>query len=198
MKKKGLNRIYPYILITLSLLGLVASFALTYDKIHILNNGSYVPSCDINPVLSCASVMNSEQSNLFGLPNTVFGLMGYTALITIGAILLLGVKLPRRVWIGLQLAVTLALAFVVYLFFQGVYRINAICPWCFLLWITTIPLFVTTTAYNLQNGNITLNKRLKKVSNIFANNYIEIILIVYLILFGLLINHFWYYWKTLI
>ena len=37
--------------------GLAAALTLTIEKIEILINPDYVPSCSINPVLSCGSVM---------------------------------------------------------------------------------------------------------------------------------------------
>ncbi|MGB9251369.1 MAG: vitamin K epoxide reductase family protein, partial [Mycobacterium sp.] len=37
--------------------GLIASATLTIEKIELLVNPSYVPSCNLNPIVSCGSVM---------------------------------------------------------------------------------------------------------------------------------------------
>lgn len=49
-------------------IGLVASMTLTVEKIDILLDPSYVPSCNINPILSCGSVMMTPQASLLGFP----------------------------------------------------------------------------------------------------------------------------------
>ena len=49
--------------------GLAAALTLTVEKIEILINPAYVPSCSINPVPSCGSVMVTPQASAFGFPN---------------------------------------------------------------------------------------------------------------------------------
>src|SRR5690606_27911379 len=139
--------------------GILASFALTYDKIQVLKLGdAYEPSCNINPILSCGSIMQAEQASLLGVPNTIFGLIAFTALVTFGFVLASGATVKKWIWQQAQLASTLGVVFMHYLFFQGVYRINAICPWCFAVWMITIPIFWYITLYNLQQKNVSLPK----------------------------------------
>ena len=38
------QRVLPYLLFACSVIGLLASLALTYDKIQVLHNPSYVPA----------------------------------------------------------------------------------------------------------------------------------------------------------
>ena len=54
--------------------GLAAALTLTIEKIEILINPDYVPSCSINPVLSCGSVMITPQASAFGFPNPLIGI----------------------------------------------------------------------------------------------------------------------------
>lgn len=188
----------PYIFIIMGLAGLMASFVLTYDKIQVLMNPNYDPGCNINPILSCGSVMKTEQASLLGVPNTVFGLMAFTALITLGFILLAGAKLRRWIWVVAQLAATAGVVFMHYLFFQGVYRINAICPWCFVVWMVTIPIFWYLTLYNLREGNITSPKRLKSLTTWMLKNHGNVLIVWYLVILGIILERFWYYWSTLL
>lgn len=194
----SLNNVLPYILIVAGIIGIVASFALTYDKIHVLIDKGYEPSCNINPILSCGSVMKTEQASLLGVPNTVFGLIAFSMLLTFGFLLAGGAKVKRWVWIGAQFVATLGVIFMHYLFFQGVYRINAICPWCFIVWMITIPTFWYITLYNLRERNINLPAHLSKISAFMQKHHGDILLFWYLIIFGILLQHFWYYWSTLI
>lgn len=197
-KSFSLSQILPYVLIVCSLVGLLASFTLTYDKIHVLANPNYDPACNINPIFSCGSVMKTEQASLLGVPNTIFGIMGFTALFTFGVILSTGVLMKRWLWRIAQAAATIGVIFMHYLFFQGVFRINAICPWCFATWMITIPIFIYITAYNLENQNLVSNIKLKRFGDWIALNHLNILLTWYAIIFLILLEHFWYYWSTLV
>lgn len=193
-----IQKTLPYLLIAVGIIGLIASFVLTYDKIHVLANKDYVPSCNINPILSCGSVMKTEQASLLGVPNTVFGLISFSMLLTFGFLLAGGAKVKKWVWISAQVAATVGVIFMHYLFFQGVFRIHAICPWCFVVWMITIPTFWYITIYNLTERNIKLPKRLEPISLFVQKHHGDILLVWYLIIFGILLQRFWYYWSTLI
>jgi len=198
LKKLTVQKALPFILIVAGLIGGLASFALTYDKIQVLKNPDYVPNCNINPVLSCGSVMKTEQASLLGVPNTVFGLVAFSMLLTFGVLLASGIVVKRWIWIAAQIAALSGVIFMHYLFFQGVYRINAICPWCFVVWMITIPVFWYITVYNLREGIIRLPARLKPVNTFIQKYHGDVLLVWYLIIFGILLTHFWYYWSTLI
>ncbi len=197
-EKLMLQNVLPYILIVAGVLGSVASFVLTHEKIHVLQDPTYTPSCNINPILSCGSVMNSSQADLFGVPNTVFGLVAFSMLLTFGLLLASGARVGRWVWIGAQIAATVGVVFMHYLFFQGVYVIHAICPWCFVVWIITIPVFWYITLYNLKERIIALPSALTSVSAFVQKHHGDILIIWYLIIFGILLQRFWYFWATLL
>lgn len=194
-----LARLLPYLLILFGIVGFIASFVLTYDKIHVLKNPNYDPGCNINPILSCGSVMKTEQASLFGVPNPVFGLVGFAVLTTLGICLLAGTLFKRWLWVGLQAGVTLGVIFMHYLFFQGVYRIGAICPWCFVVWMVMIPCFWLLTVHNLRERHMILTGKLGRQVVAFAStNAGNILVLWYVIIFAILLQHFWYYWSTLI
>jgi uncharacterized membrane protein len=142
--------------------------------------------------------MKTEQASLLGVPNTVFGLVAFSMLFTFGLLLLGGATIKKWVWRGAQVAALGGVVFMHYLFFQGVYRINAICPWCFLVWMITIPVFWYLTVYNLRERNIPLPKALQPASKFVQKHHLDILIIWYLAIFGILLQHFWYYWSTLI
>lgn len=196
-KLDTLGRKLPYIFLIAAIVGLVASFTLTYDKVHYLKDPSYSPICNINPILSCGSVMTTQQADLLGLPNTVFGIAGFSILFFVGLILVTGSKLSKRIWQTLNLGILAGFLFFIYLFFEGVYRINAICPYCFLVWLVMPPLLLYTSLYNLQSGNIALGLN-QRTKNFLLRYHWEILASWYVIFFGILLTHFWYYWKTLI
>ena len=143
--------------------------------------------------------MNTEQASLLGMPNTVFGIAGFTALVTIGVMLLAGTAAKKWLWIMLQVGVSAAILFVHYLFFEAVFRIQAICPWCFAVWMVTIPIFWYTTIYNLQAKNMVLPGKLGTwLSRQAITHHGNILVVWYLAIFAILLQQFWYYWKTLL
>ncbi len=190
--------VLPYIFIIAGIIGCLASFALTYDKIHILQDPQYQPNCNLNPILSCGSVMKTEQASLFGVPNTIFGLIAFSVLFTFGVLLAGGATVKRWVWRGAQLAATMGIVFMHYLFFQGVFRIHAICPWCFVVWMITIPVFWYTTLYNLRERNLVLPTILRPLGKFAERHHGNILIVWYLIILGILLVRFWYYWSTLL
>ncbi|MDL2341841.1 MAG: vitamin K epoxide reductase family protein [Patescibacteria group bacterium] len=196
--KLSLTKALPYLLVAAGIMGMVASFALTYDKIHVLQDPNYSPGCNINPILSCGSVMKTEQASLLGVPNTIFGLIAFTALLTFGFLLASGAVVKRRIWLMAQLLSTIGVIFMQYLFFQGVFRIHAICPWCFTVWMITIPVFWYITQYNLRQGNLAFPARLKRLRSFILQHHADILIFWYLCIFAIIIQHFWYYWSTLL
>jgi uncharacterized membrane protein len=196
-KQTGLTwqRSLSYVLVIGGIIGLAASFVLTYDKIHVLQDPSYSPGCNLNPVLSCGSVMETSQASLLGVPNTVSGLIAFSMLIMFGLAMLAGATFKRWLWLGAQLAATVGVIFMHYLFFEAAFRIHAICPWCFVVWMVTIPIFFGITIYNIRQRYLPLPTAVAGFISKYSN---DILILWYLIIFGILLYKFWYYWSTLI
>jgi uncharacterized membrane protein len=152
-----------WILVVCGLIGLVAAIELIIQKISVLSDPDFVPNCDINPVLSCGSVINTEQASLFGFPNPVLGVIGFTVVIMFGALLFTGLELPRSMWLGLNIGALAGMTFVVWLVIQSLYVIGALCPWCMVVWAITIPIFWQVTTDNLASGRLNLGKSLSEI-----------------------------------
>lgn len=140
MKSFTINKALVVLLFS-SLIGLIASFILTLDKIQLLQNPSFSPSCNLNPIISCLSAMGSEQSEVLGVPNSLIGLILYTALSVVVALLILKVTLPKIAWRLMLGACAIGVIFVHYLIIQSIFVLSVICPWCLSIWLTT-PLLV--------------------------------------------------------
>ncbi len=151
-----------WILIVGGIIGMFASIELIVQKIAVLSNPDFIPNCDINPVLSCGSVINTEQASLFGFPNPVLGVIGFTVVIMFGALLLTGVVLPKAIWLGLNLGALAGMVFVIWLVIQSLYVIGALCPWCMVVWSITIPIFWQVTTDNLASKRLSLGKSLSE------------------------------------
>src|SRR5699024_6584414 len=142
----------PWLLIFGGAIGLIASFALSYEDFQLALKGEdFVASCDFGAVLTCTDVMQSDQASVFGFANPLIGLMAFPVLITVGAASL-AVPAASRVrwaewfWAGLQIRVPLGNVCVTWLQYQTIYRIEALCPWCMEVWAVVIPLLVHVSA----------------------------------------------------
>lgn len=196
--KTKLERYLPWLLLVAGILGTIFSFVIMFEKMHLLENPSYQTSCDINPIISCGSVMQSEQSNLLGFPNPMIGLAAFPVLAVIGLAMLAGAQFKRWFWVGVQLNLLLALIFAHWLFYQTVYNINAICPYCTGVWIVTIASFWYVLLYNLRKGFIAVPASWNKVVNFLQRHHLDILVLWYLVIAGIILNHFWYYFGTLL
>ena len=127
-------------------IGLVASMTLTVEKIEILLNPSYVPSCNINPIVSCGSVMVTPQASVLGFPNPLLGIVGFTVVVVTGVLAVAKVPLPQWYWVGLTVGTLIGAVFVHWLIFQSLYRIGALCPYCMVVWVVTISLLVVVAS----------------------------------------------------
>lgn len=159
----------PWILLFGGVVGLLAAFQLTLDKFNILADPNFVPSCSINPVLSCGSVIITDQASVFGFPNPIIGLIGYSVVITLAVLLVSKVSLPNWVWLGLNLGALAGMAFVVWLAFQSLYVIGALCPWCMVAWVGTIFIFWTVVGENAANARFTRSGERGVISDVFVS-----------------------------
>ena len=159
----GSYRQTAWILAVGGIIGIFASIELIIQKIAVLSDPDFVPNCDINPILSCGSVISTEQASLFGFPNPVLGVIGFTIVIMFGALLFTGVELPRSMWLGLNLGALAGMVFVIWLVSQSLYVIGALCPWCMVVWAVTIPIFWQVTTDNLAGNKLSLGKGLSEI-----------------------------------
>jgi len=184
----------PYILVIGGIIGLIASAILTYDDNKIIANPGYVPSCNLNPIIACGSVIKAPESQAFVIPNPYIGLVAFPILTTTGVAILAAAKFKRWYWLGLEAGSIFGLGFIHWLFFETVYRIHALCPYCMAVWIVVITTFWYLTLYNLQTGVINLPKKYKPVTAFLVKHHLDILLCWFLIIAILILKHFWYYY----
>ena len=159
----GAGRGFALLLIITGTLGVLAAAMLNIEYIHMLNDDSYVPVCDINPFLTCGEFLGSPQSQAFGFPNVVIGMVAFPVVVVTGVLLLAGQRLPVWYWRGLLGGTLFGIGFVTWLQYQALFSIRAICPWCALVWTVMIPLFVHTLTRSTQNGALPVGEGLRSL-----------------------------------
>jgi len=193
VKHWKIERVLPWILVIGGIIGIICSFIISQDKFKLLENPHFVPSCNLNPVVSCGSVMASKQGAVFGFPNPFIGLAAFAVLLTMGMAIFAGAKFKRWFWIGLQIGTLLGIAFVHWLFFESVYRIHALCPYCMVVWVVVITTFWYTLQYNLKTGIIKLPSALVGTGNFVRKHHLDLYILWLLVITTLILRQFWYF-----
>lgn len=164
-KKKSLQKSTKWIfgtMLAFGIIGLIASFVLAVEEFHLIKNPDAILSCSFNLVLNCAEVMKTWQASVFGFPNMFIGLMGYPVVITVAVLGLCSAKMPRWFWRAANICYLLGALFAYWLFFNSVYAIEILCPWCLVVTFSTTLLLATITHFNLRENNFGFSKAIQE------------------------------------
>ena len=189
---------FPRVIMATAIYGFAASFILVLDKIHILSDPTYNPACNISPLISCGSVMTTAQADIFGFPNSLIGVVGFTMLGTIAFALMAGGKFKRWFWLTLQGGMVFGVLFIHWLIFQSIFTIETLCPYCVLAWMAIIPAFWYVTLNNFASGIISLPKKYSIGIDFALRHHFDILLFWLLAIVSIIMWKFWYYWSTLV
>jgi uncharacterized membrane protein len=163
-------------------LSLTASLVLSVDAVRLAADPNASLSCNINAVISCGTVGASWQAKLFGFPNAFLGLMAEPVVITIAVASLGGVRFPRWFMFAAQVVYTLGVVFAYWLFYQSMFNIGALCPWCLLVTVSTTLVFATLTHVNIRDGNLFLPPRAQSAWRAGVDADLDVIAVTILLL----------------
>ena len=170
------------------LAALSAAFVLTLEKFHLYEDPDAVLSCSINVVLNCSTVMQTWQSSVFGFPNMVIGLMAFAVVVTVALAGLSGVKFPRWWLILANIGFFGGLLFSYWLFFQSIYAIQVLCPWCLIVTTSTTLIFSSMLHYNLKHNTFKLKKSVNdRVQRFLAGGFHQMIVLSWIALMVVLV-----------
>lgn len=192
------DRTLAWLLVVCAVVGLVAAFVLTLEKLELIEDADYTPSCSINPVLNCGSIMKTDQAELLGFPNPLIGIAAFPMVLTTGVALLAGGTLRRWFWLGLQAGVTAGLGLVGWLVFQSLYEIGALCPYCMVVWVVVLPLFWYVTLRNVGAGVFGDGVARSRPGRLAMDWHALGLVVLYAVVLVLVAEQFWYYWRTLL
>lgn len=166
------NRHMLIIILVTAILSLIAAFCLSIDAVELAKNPNAHLSCSINVVINCATVANSKYATLFGFPNSFIGMMFEPIFIVVAIALLIGTKFSKKFMFAIQVSAGCALIFAFGLFFISSFIIHVLCPWCMLVFISTIIMFFAISRYNIRGENLFLPNRLKnRLINFIDKDY---------------------------
>ena len=146
--------------------GFIASFLLTIDKIKILKDANFNPSCNISETLNCKSVMLSKQAEVFGFPNSLIGIGAFAIFVAIALALLAEVQFPGWFWKIALIGTLAGIIFSHWLAQQTTFVIGALCPYCMIAWFGNFLILSSVIQENLRN-------KAKATEDEVARNVIE-------------------------
>jgi uncharacterized membrane protein len=161
-----------------SVASLVASFVLSVEAITLAEDPHADLGCNINAVISCGTVGGSWQASVLGFPNAFLGLMTEPVVITLAVASLAGVRFPRWFMLAAQTVYTLGLAFAYWLFYEAMFDIGALCPWCLLITLATTLVFFEMTYVNIRDDNLFLPRRVQAALTGFVRANLDLIVLV--------------------
>lgn len=161
-----------------SIASLWASFVLSVDAIVLAENPAADFGCDINAVISCGTVGTAWQSSLLGFPNAFLGLIAEPVVLTIAVASLGGVRFPRWFMFAAQVVYFIGFAFAYWLFYQAMFVIGALCPWCLLVTVATTLVFFEMTHINIRDNNLFLPGRIQTAAAAAVRANLDLLLLV--------------------
>ena len=173
------------LLIVGGLMGLTAAFALTLDKLALLANPDFVPSCNFSVLIGCSKNLNSPIGEAFGFPNPLLGLAMFPAPVFVGLASLAGARFPRWFWALFNVGMAFAIGFVAWLMTQSVFTLDVLCPWCMVVWSAVIPMSLGVTLYNVREGNLPLGARASRIAGT-AFGFLPIITLLVYVVFAVI------------
>lgn len=153
-KRKASTKLTGLVLLVGAIVAWIAALQLLVDKLFLLQNPGATLGCDINPFISCGSVMMTWQASAFGIPNMAIGLAGFAIMGVVGSLMISNVKLPQWFnWAALG-GMTFAFGFIHFLSYSAIFIINALCPWCMVIWIAVDFMFFAKLAETVEQKKL--------------------------------------------
>jgi uncharacterized membrane protein len=191
------NRGVAITMIWTGILGWVAAFSLVLERIHVASNPDATLSCDINPFISCKSVMLTAQAQLFGFPNPIIGLAAFFAPVVLGFAILAGARFALWFWRVFLVGIALGFAFVLWLFVQSTFVIHVLCPYCMVAWVAMVPLFWRLFLWAAAEGIINVPVRTIGFFVRWADSAWVFTLVTELLAVITIVFSFWSLWPIL-
>lgn len=176
-------------LLVFAAIGLAASFSLTVEYLHRLQEPSADLVCDISLFVTCGPAMQSWAANVLGFPNIIIGLVAFTVVIATAMAIFAGATLRRWYWIGLQVGLIGGAVLITFLQWFSGYELARLCLWCMIIWATTIPLVVVTTVYTLAHGH--LGRGAVRVGRALTSWAVTIVIVWYIAVVGFVVAGMW-------
>lgn len=174
-----------WVLLIFATTALIAAFTLSNEEIHLMKHPDAILSCTFNLVLNCATVMKTWQASVFfGIPNMFIGLMAFPVIITVAvAALWGGATYKKGFLLAMNIGVLLGTIFAYWLFFNSLYAIEVLCPWCLVVTFSCTMMLAASTHITLRENILKFKKTTnEKIQNFLNNGYHQLVVASWVVL----------------
>ena len=131
------------LLLAFAVLGLGASSWSSYVHYSLLTVPGYTSFCDVSGAISCTQAYLSQYGSLWGVPVALGGVVYFAIVLLIGGVAGQSSAKGRENVPAYVFALsTIALAFVLYLGWASLFKLNTVCLLCATTYVAVIALFV--------------------------------------------------------
>ena len=174
-------------------IGLFASLMLVLSEFTYYKNPNASLICDVNPLIGCSKYFTAWQGHLlFGVPNALFGMMFFAGIVALGLVLAFGGTLHRWLWNAALAGAGMGIVWLVWFAYESYVVNRSLCPFCLVVWIVTIPLFIVLLARVAQAGH--LGEGAEGFGSALVRNRWITVAVVYLVLVLFTVIWFWDSW----
>ncbi len=115
-------------------IGFFLSIYAIYVEYRINKNSNFRAACDISKKVSCSKPIKSAYGHVFGIPNSVIGIIYYPAIIYLSLVALTN---------HILILSSAALTFSIYLAYALYFKVKSVCPICTSIYAVNvlIPIF---------------------------------------------------------
>jgi uncharacterized membrane protein/protein-disulfide isomerase len=133
------------LLLAFAVLGLGASSWSSYVHHSLLTVPGYTSFCDVSGAVSCTQAYLSQYGSLWGVPVALGGMIYFaTVLLMVGVAGRPSARGRENVPAYVFALSTLALAFVLYLGWASLFKLNSVCLLCATTYVAVIALFIVS------------------------------------------------------
>lgn len=174
-----------------SILGLLASFIQTIERIDFAKNPKVGLSCDINAVFSCSNVFDAWQSSVFGFTNSLLCVVFFAIIAGVALAGTFGGQIHRRLRLILHFFSVFFLAFGAWYLWQSTFVIGYICIFCLICYSAVIAMNWAWLRINAKDLPLSKKSRAWLTSQITQHNDTVAWILYAILVGGIIIFHFW-------
>jgi hypothetical protein len=115
-------------------------------------------------------------------------------------LLIAGGKFASWLWHIASVVAFFGFLGVLYLAYQSFFELNTLCPWCMVVWVVSVPVFMGIISYDIRN-NINFKKlkpALAKFLRFIEKENVLIMFVLLMVYVLLVLTRFWDYWSSLL
>ena len=173
MKRYNIDRLWWWLSFG-SVVGLLASFIQTIERINFAKNPTQPLACDINAFFSCRNVFDAWQSSVFGFSNSLMCIVFFSVTLGVGLAGASGAQIGKKLRLAMHFFSVFFLGFGAWYLAQSTYVIGYICIFCLFCYAAVIGMNAAWLRLNVavlpvgKRGQAMLGRAIDQGADLFA------------------------------